>query len=90
MKGGFRGEEQSMIDKEHLRGQDVVFLISGTNRPLQSRVVYVETDGIWLDGDKIVDRLTTAIGGAMELAGIKTPVVFIPFSQIQWLIASNV
>lgn len=76
-----------MVDKAHLQGKNVGVRISALPKAVPATVSFVESDGIWLVGQDLVGALSS-FGGGMPV-GIKTAAVFVPFSQILWLIAAN-
>jgi hypothetical protein len=76
-----------MIDKGHLRDKNVMVRIAGLNRTMSATVSYVENDGIWLTGGDFLNQLAAATGGFP--LGIKTPALYVPFSQLQWMVAPN-
>jgi len=76
-----------MVDKTRLRDRTVIVRIAGVNTTLTATVSYVENDGLWLIGSEIVANLSKATGGLP--LGITTPAVYVPFSQLLWLIAPN-
>jgi len=76
-----------MIDKAHLRDKTVIVRITGAARMLTAVVLYVENDGIWLTGGDFVAQLAAGAGGLP--VGLKSPAIYVPFSQLVLLIASN-
>jgi hypothetical protein len=76
-----------MIDKAHLQGKNVGVRISSLPVAVPATVSFVEQDGIWLVGQDLVNHLTKS-GGGMPVGG-KAPAVYVPFSQILWLVAPN-
>jgi hypothetical protein len=49
-------------------------------------VVNEENDGLWFSDGDVIGALVDA---GIPRAGMKAPAIFVPFSQIQWLIAEN-
>jgi hypothetical protein len=76
-----------MMDKAHLRDKTVMLRMVAANRTLSAVVSHVEDDGIWLLGGDFVNQLAAATGGLP--AGRKSAAVYVPFSQIVWMIAPN-
>jgi hypothetical protein len=85
--GGVQWRNKTMIDKAHLQGKTIAVRISSLDRAVSATVSYMEQDGIWFVGSEVVGQVTTN-GGGMPL-GLKTPAVYVPFSQIRWLAAEN-
>jgi len=75
-----------MPDTRHLRNKTVILKTAGIIKAVSTSVVSEESDGLWFSGG---GGLIGALADAGIPTGLKTPVVFVPFSQIQWLIAEN-
>jgi hypothetical protein len=74
-----------MVDTRHLRNKTVILKFPAISKAVSTSVVNEENDGLWFsDGDMIGALVDAGIP-----AGMKAPAIFVPFSQIQWLIAEN-
>jgi hypothetical protein len=76
-----------MIDLHALRDKTVVVKVTGFPHTISATVVNIETAGIWLLSQELPSELAQA--GALIKTVIKKPVVFIPFSQILFLVATQ-
>jgi hypothetical protein len=74
-----------MVDTAHLRNKTVILKIAGIINAVSTSVVSEEREGLWFSGVGLI----AALADAGIPSGLKTPAVFVPFSQIQWLIAEN-
>jgi hypothetical protein len=75
-----------MIDLQAVRDKTVVVKVAGFP-PISATVVNIETAGIWILSQELPSELAQA--GASVKSVIKKPVVFIPFSQILFLVATQ-
>jgi hypothetical protein len=74
-----------MIDLGHLRNRPIILKMTGMSRAIKADVVCEEKEGVWFSGEALMSVLAeTELPVAM-----KTPAIFVPLSQIQWLIAEN-
>jgi hypothetical protein len=74
-----------MIDLGHLRNRSIILKMTGMSRAIKADVVCEEKEGVWLSGEALMSVLAeTGLPVAM-----KTPAIFVPLSQIQWLIEEN-
>jgi hypothetical protein len=74
-----------MIDLGHLRNRPIILKMTGMSRAIKADVVCEEKEGVWFSGEALMSVLVeTGLPVAM-----KTPAIFVPLSQIQWLIAEN-
>jgi hypothetical protein len=76
-----------MIDKAHLQGKTIGIKVDSLAVAVPATVSLVEQDGLWLVSDNLTAHL--AKGGGGLPVGLKTPAVYVPFSQVSWLIAEN-
>lgn len=74
-----------MVDTRHLRNKTVILNFPAISKAVSTSVVNEENDGLWFSGGGLIG----ALADAGIPAGMKTPAIFVPFSQIQWLIAEN-
>ncbi len=74
-----------MPSTKELRNSPVILKMTGANRAFTTNVVAEETEGLWFCGGGLVGELVQA---GLHL-GMKSPTVFLPFSQIQWLMTEN-
>ena len=74
-----------MPDTRHLRNKTVILKTAAISKAVSTSVVSEESDGLWFSGVGLIG----ALADAGIPSGLKTPAVFVPFSQIQWLIAEN-
>jgi hypothetical protein len=59
--------------------------MTGMSRAIKADVVCEEKEGVWFSGEALMSVLAeTGLPVTM-----KTPAIFVPLSQIQWLIAEN-
>ena len=75
-----------MIDKAHLREKRMAFKLEDISRTFVGNVKYVEDDGLWLHAP---DLYAEVAKGSAWHGDIKSPVVFIPTTRLNWLIASS-
>ena len=73
-----------MVDTQHLRSKTIVFKIDALPKALTGTVISEEKDGFWFAGQDFVAEIAKATPLPL---GMKTPAVFVPFSQLQWLMA---
>jgi hypothetical protein len=74
-----------MVDKTHLRDKRVILRISSFPRPFAATVLFVEEDGFWLSAAD----LFVNVSRGTDWGDLKKPVIFVPTSHVQWLIASD-
>ncbi len=74
-----------MTDMKHLRNKTVILKIAPISKAVSTGVVSEESDGLWFSGGGLIG----ALADAGIPVGMKAPAIFVPFSQIQWLIAEN-
>jgi hypothetical protein len=74
-----------MVDTRHLHDKKIILKIAATSKAVDTSVVNEENDGLWFSGGGLIG----ALAGAGIPVGMKAPAIFVPFSQIQWLIAEN-
>jgi hypothetical protein len=75
-----------MIDKAHLQGKTIGIKVDNLPVAVPATVSLVEQDGLWLLSRDLVTQLAKSGGVPV---GLKTPAVYVPFSQVSWLIAEN-
>jgi hypothetical protein len=74
-----------MPSTKQLRNCPVVLKMTGANRAFATSVIAEESDGLWFSGGGLMGELAQ-----VDLpVGMKSPTVFLPFSQIQWLMTEN-
>jgi hypothetical protein len=78
-------KEDQMVDTRHVRDKAVILKIAAISKAVSTSVVSEENDGLWFSGGDLIG----ALGDAGIPKGMKSPAIFVPFSQIQWLIAEN-
>lgn len=61
-------------------GEEILVAVSGTGagKPQRARLHLVEDQGVWLEGQKIVESLFSAAETAPQT-------IFVPFAQIQYI-----
>jgi hypothetical protein len=74
-----------MPSTKQLRNSPVILKMTGANRAFTTNVIAEEPDGLWFSGGGLVGELAHA---GLPV-GMKSPAVFLPFSQIQWLMTEN-
>jgi hypothetical protein len=74
-----------MIDLGHLRNRPIILKMTGISKAIKADVVCEEKEGVWFSGDALMGQLAEA---GLPVA-MKCPAIFVPLSQIQWLIAEN-
>jgi hypothetical protein len=80
-------ETNLMIDLHALRDKTVVIKVAGFPHPISATVVNVEIAGIWILTEEFPSELVQA--GALIKTEIRKPVVFVPFSQLLFLVATQ-
>lgn len=75
-----------MVDLKHLRNKTIVIKIGAMPTAISGFVVNEESEGLWIGGSDFVAEIGKTTSLPM---GIKTPAFFVPFAQIQWLMASQ-
>jgi len=76
-----------MIDLHALRDKTVVIKVAGFPDTISATVVNIEISGIWILTQELPPELAQA--GALIKTGIRKPVVFVPFSQLLFLVATQ-
>jgi len=76
-----------MINKAMLQNKQVIVRIVDVEKPIRTTVSYVEEDGFWFISGDIGYGLQLGITAPGD--SLPSPAVFVPTSQILWLIASN-
>lgn len=56
-------------------------------KPLACKVSHIETGGIWVTGSPILEAV---VHSGIGPAPIKNPVIFVPFHNIEWILADSV
>jgi hypothetical protein len=74
-----------MPSTKQLRNSPVILKMTGANRAFSTSVIAEEPDGLWFSGGGLIGELAQA---GLPV-GMKSPAVFLPFSQIQWLMTEN-
>jgi hypothetical protein len=80
-------EINPMIDLHALRDKTVVLKVTGFPHTISATVVNVEISGIWILTQELPSELAQA--GALIKTEIRKPVVFVPFSQLLFLVATQ-
>ena len=75
-----------MADLKHLRTKTVILKMAGANRAVSTEVVNEEEDGLWFSSDALFGELR---GTYPAIPGMKSPAVFVPVSQVQFLIVDG-
>jgi hypothetical protein len=73
-----------MPDVKNLREKTVILKIAGTNAAVSTTVMSEDSHGLWFAGGGLIGELAQA---GMP-TGISSPIIFVPFSQIQYLIVN--
>ena len=76
-----------MIDLHALRDKTVVMKVAGFPHTITAKVVNIEIAGIWILTQELPAELSQA--GALIKTETKTPVFFLPFSQLLFLVATQ-
>jgi len=76
-----------MNDLEKLRGNPAHLKLISMPKPLAVTVTNVESSGIWIAGTPIRQHVMQA--GAKPAPGGHEFVVFVPFQNIEWLVAEK-
>jgi hypothetical protein len=74
-----------MPSTKQLRNSPVILKMTGANRAFSTSVIAEEPDGLWFSGGGLIGELAQ---GSLPVE-MKSPTVFLPFSQIQWLMTEN-
>jgi hypothetical protein len=74
-----------MLDGQHLRSKDVILKMVGLRKAINASIELVEPDGFWFVGEDFVKELSK---DGLNV-GMKTPVVYVPNAQIEYLIGSQ-
>jgi hypothetical protein len=74
-----------MVDTRQLRNKTVILKFAAISKAVSTSVVSEENDGLWFSDGGLIG----ALADSGIPAGMKAPAIFVPFSQIQWLIAVN-
>jgi hypothetical protein len=73
-----------MPDIKNLREKTVILKIAGTNAAVSTTVMSEDTQGLWFSGGGLIGQLAQA---GLPV-GIPSPLIFVPFSQIEYLMVS--
>jgi hypothetical protein len=74
-------ELKNLLDKQiHLK-------LASMPKPLACTVSSIESVGLWVSGAPILQAVVQAGAGG---APIQNPVIFVPFENIEWLLAASV
>ena len=76
-----------MIDLHALRDKTVVIKVTGFPHTISATVVNIETAGIWIHTQELPSELAQA--GALIETETRKPVVFVPYSQLLFLVATE-
>ena len=76
-----------MIDLHALRDKTVVIKVAGFPHTITAKVVNIEIAGIWILTQELPSELAQA--GALIKTEMRKPVVFVPYSQILFLVATQ-
>jgi len=76
-----------MIDLHALRDKTVVIKVAGFPHTIAATVVNIEIAGLWIMTQELPAEFAQA--GALIKTAMKKPVVFVPFSQILFVVASQ-
>ena len=76
-----------MIDLHALRDKTVVIKVAGFPHPISATVVNIEIAGLWILPQELPPELAQA--GALIKTAKKKPVVFVPFFQVLYLVATQ-
>jgi hypothetical protein len=73
-----------MPSVKNLSEKTVILKIAGANAPVSTTVISEDTQGLWFSGGGLIGQLAQA---GMP-TGFASPIIFVPFSQIQYLIVN--
>jgi hypothetical protein len=71
-----------MPDVKNLREKTVILKIVGANASVSTNVISEDSQGLWFSGGGLIGHLAQA---GMP-TGFSSPLIFVPYSQIQYLI----
>jgi hypothetical protein len=77
-----------MMNKEHLRGKHIVFRLRDQAAVYSGTVILFESDGFWVEAPVMISQLKEDVNWSPEVETIHSPVVFVPTSNLAYLIAS--
>jgi hypothetical protein len=80
-------KEVTMNTFEKLRGNSVHLKLISMPKPLPVKVTNVENYGVWIAGTSITQAVVQA--GTVPAPGVQNLVVFVPFQNIEWLVAAQ-
>jgi hypothetical protein len=73
-----------LLTKKSLRDTKALLKLHD-KKPFEVIIRYVEEDGFWLVSQDLYAALTQGV----VWNGLKEPVIFVPTTQVEWLIASS-
>ena len=76
-----------MIDLHGLRDKTVVIKVTGFPHTISGTVVNIENSGIWILTQELPSELAQA--GASIKTEVRKPVIFVPFFQLLFLVATQ-
>jgi hypothetical protein len=79
-----------MIDRFHLPDKKVAFRLVGSNRIHIGIVKLIEKDGgLWIESPPLIGELLMDEASKRTVGEIQKPIVFVPFSSLMFLIATQ-
>lgn len=78
-----------MLDTKHLENRKILFRLKHHTSMYSGTVSKVEAEGIWIDASFVVSAMKQDAVWAPMVADVKNPVIFVPFSSLQFLIAAQ-
>lgn len=74
------------MTKDNLKGKQVIIKLTALDKAITTNVSNVDNDGIWFVAGDLVHALAKV---ATIPVGIAKPIVFVPFSRLDWLVVSS-
>lgn len=77
-----------MADLKNLRAKSVILKMAGASRAIPTSVVSEEEEGLWFSSNELFGELRGIHASIPQ--SMKNAAVFVPFSQMLFLITENV
>lgn len=89
VKKAVRGSDtpNASMSLEELQNQTIVFKITGFPKAMSGTLVSVDDAGIWVSSQELPSEIAQA--GALTRKAPTRPVLFVPFSQLLYLVVSE-
>jgi len=78
-----------MLDTKHLDNRKVLFRLKHHPPMFSGTVSKVEDHGLWTDASQVVSTTQNDVAWGPLVTTLSNPVIFVPFSSLQFLIASQ-